>query len=49
MSPTEISYHQTSMHLFFLEPTNETEIKLIIRELKASGRAGILPKYIKCV
>ena len=35
----------------FLEPTNETEIKLIIRELKegASGRDGILPKHIKCV
>ena len=51
MSPTEISYYQTSMHLFFLEPTNETEIKLIIRELKegASGRDGILPNHIKCV
>ena len=35
----------------FLEPTNETEIKLIIPELKegASGRDGILPKHIKCV
>ena len=35
----------------FLEPTNETEIILIIRELKegASGRDGILPKHIKCV
>ena len=39
------------MHLFFFEPTNETEIKLIIRELKegTSGRDGILPKHIKCV
>ena len=38
------------MHLF-LEPTNETAIKLIIRELKdgASGRDGILPQHIKCV
>ena len=36
------------MHLFFLEPTNEAEIKLIIRELKegASVRDGILPKHI---
>ena len=33
----------------FLEPTNETEIKMIIHELKegASGRNGILPKHIK--
>ena len=35
----------------FLEPTNDTEIKLIIRELKegASGRDGILPKPTKSV
>ena len=35
----------------FLEPTNETEIKLIIRELKdgASGRDGILHQHIKSV
>ena len=35
----------------FLEPTNITEIKLIIHELKegASGRDGILPKHIKSV
>ena len=35
----------------FLEPNNETEIKLIIHELKegASGRDGILPKHIKSV
>ena len=35
----------------FLEPTNVTEIKLIIHELKegASGRDGILPKHIKSV
>ena len=35
----------------FLEPTNETEIKLINHELKegASGRDGILPKHIKSV
>ena len=35
----------------FLEPTNETEIKLIIPELKeaASGRDGILPKHIRYV
>ena len=35
----------------FLEPTNETEIKLIVRELKkgASGRYGSLPKHIKSV
>ena len=34
-----------------LEPTHETEIKLIIREFQevASGRDRILPKYIKCV
>ena len=34
-----------------LEPTNETEIKLIIRELKegASGRYGSLPKHIKSI
>ena len=35
----------------FLEPTNVTETKLIIHELKegASGRDGILPKHIKSV
>ena len=35
----------------FLEPTNYTEIKLIIGQLKewASGRDGIMPKHIKCV
>ena len=35
----------------FLEPTNDTEIKLIIGQLKegASGRDGIMPKHIKCV
>ena len=35
----------------FFEPSNETEIKLIIRELKegASGRDGNLPKHIKSV
>ena len=51
MSPTEISSHRTLMHLFLLEPTNETEIKLIIRELKegASGRDWILLKCVKCV
>ena len=34
-----------------MEPTNETEIKSIFRDLKegASGRDGILPKHIKCV
>ena len=35
----------------FLEPTSETEIKSIIRELMegASGRDGILPEHIECV
>ena len=35
----------------FLEPTNDTEIKLIIGQLKegAYGRDRIMPKHIKCV
>ena len=34
-----------------MDPRNETEIKLIIRDLKegASCRDGDLPKHVKCI
>ena len=42
---------QGSNASLFLEPTNDTEIKLVIGQLKegASGRDGIMPTHIKCV